>query len=870
MVCRETKVGSAMTSIVKIGEGLQEHQSLSLYHEIMAEAPTNGAPPHPDQRAAFAREQISKVEASNAFTPARKRSIIERLRASEDHTVASEVFYASQRIEERSRLARVALDDYYDNTARSLGCTVAEVRQRLSASYIESDRERTLAAPDDWKQEFRSRPGQAHLPMDRHTAYAMWRMDTQIAAMEQAAPTEPVVTGHVAIEDPVINAVGYDPESRRLEVETRSRRGVMNAYRNVSPELHDQMMASDNPGAFYRRHIQGNATHAYDSVEHAESAGIRHRCSTCGQFAGEGHNCPSFGSDREMANTIQRARTQQAVLRARQAVESGTRAERIARYEAQGHSEQDAERIVEGEDRTAQSSPDTAMTHERAQHLVWHRHPYRGDSGTFRVTALSTVRFILDEEPRADVPVWARITRVEGITGQAEPCTAGVVTGRVVATRLSGHTSDRNGVYEVGEHESQEQRLKCTCLQYRTNYRCVHIDQVMRDMNQRINSDDLRTRHTIGEAQQVVEAEARVEHEVAVASQAAAIQEWQPGGNPMTYSEDPTVFQADYDAAKADIAAGRNPMTYMTENATDGLGAREGGRAFGVEIEFDLPDSMPHMERGEALAAIGRDLHAAGLTTTSYQEPYHSGANNGHQAWSFEEDCTVAGEIVSPKMYDEPQTWTDLARVCEIVKRHGGRASVRAGSHVHVSTGDYDHDVANYSRMLDMYHENEDVFTRLASNPERGTHRCQGGAGWARGNQHSGRGYTSSQQAAWSNSGSYAINMQDMSSGERGDHVEVRMWDSTLEPEAIQAQIKMSLALTAAAHRETGYQPESRQPRGTSRADSRARRDGARRMTGEDWRESTKRYRKMVDTLFRRPEDKKQMTGLFARTKWQR
>ena len=96
------------------------------------------------------------------------------------------------------------------------------------------------------------------------------------------------------------------------------------------------------------------------------------------------------------------------------------------------------------------------------------------------------------------------------------------------------------------------------------------------------------------------------------------------------------------------------------------------------------------------------------------------------------------------------------------------------------------------------------------------------------------------------------------------------MWDSTLEPEAIQAQIKMSLALTAAAHRETGYQPESRQPRGTSRADSRVRRDGARRMTGDDWRESTKRYRKMVDTLFRRPEDKKQMTGLFARTKWQR
>lgn len=879
MVCRETKVGSAMTSYVKISDGLEEYQSLSLYHELMAEAPRNAVAPQAATRADFADDMIAKVQASRSFTQRRKQSLVERLTAARTAPVAGDVFYATQRIEERSRLAKVALDDYYDRTARSLGCTVGEVRARLRASYEESKRERTLSAPGEWADTFRSRPGQVHLPMDRHTAYAMWRIDTEVAERQEAAETTPIITGHTRVENPVLSAVGYDAATRRLEIEVRSRPGHMQAYQNVTPTTYEAMMASEDPGAYYRRHIAGSAAHAYPTVADANEAGVVRRCASCGQFADSAHNCPPHGSAREEANTVERVRLQQRVLRARSAVASGTREERIAAYAAvDGTSFNRATEMVDEEDRVAALSPDTAMRHRQNQHLVARIQPYRGDSGIFRVTALSTVRFILDEEPQADLPVWARITRVEDPDRGAVEVSPGVVTGRVLATRISGHTSRRDGVYEIGHHTEREQILQCTCAAYRRNYRCEHVDQVMRDMNQRINQDDLRRRHQIAAAQAEVEAQAQVEHAEHLTAQdraqrrrAAGLSA--PDAGP-DYSANTAAFQADYTAAMAQVAAGENPMTYMRENATGGLGARDGGRAFGVEIEFDFDRGMAWEDRQVAIDNIGLELYEAGLARTSRQERHMASSARGytenHQGgWVFENDGSVVGEVVSPIMYDEPETWANLEKVCDIIKRNGGKPTVGSGGHVHVSTGDYDHDVATYNRMLSMYNEYEDVLTRLATNPERGTHRSTHGYNWAVPNPVHPRGYNSTQAAVQANVGR-AINMGDMHAGSVSDHAEFRMWDATLEPEAIQGHIKMSLALTEAAVRDSNVQPGPPQPTGTSRRASTEARAGARRLTGEQWRESTTTFRRFVDTMFTRDVDKKQMTALFARTKWQR
>ena len=113
------------------------------------------------------------------------------------------------------------------------------------------------------------------------------------------------------------------------------------------------------------------------------------------------------------------------------------------------------------------------------------------------------------------------------------------------------------------------------------------------------------------------------------------------------------------------------------------------------EIEFDLAVDDPaipwsFVPRAERLVLIGRDLYAAGLTTTPIQEDYH--ANQGSpttaaDGWRFEEDYSVDGEIISPILRLTPQAVRAISRVVEIVKRYGGIATPRAGFHIHRAVG---------------------------------------------------------------------------------------------------------------------------------------------------------------------------------------
>lgn len=329
------------------------------------------------------------------------------------------------------------------------------------------------------------------------------------------------------------------------------------------------------------------------------------------------------------------------------------------------------------------------------------------------------------------------------------------------------------------------------------------------------------------------------------------------------YSEQMEAFQQAYDDARARIEAGEPAVPYLTENATGGLGAREGGRGFGVEIEFDLP---PRNEDA-ALDEIGRDLHAAGLTQTPYMLDYHEAGSytDNPGGWRLESDCTVSGEIVSPIMYDTPETWNNLARVCDIVRRHGGRASVRTGGHVHVSAGDYDHSVSNHHRLIGMVAEHEDTMYRLAQNPAARAHR---GLTWCRPNTLPSEGYTSLRDVHVRNAGhDLGVNMQSLY-GRSSDHVEYRMWDGSLDPGVIQAQVKVSLGVTEEAFRLAHQTPSLhlQEPVGSHLA----RNPREQRLTGEAWQEDTESIRRLVDTIFHREQDKAQATALFAATRWQR
>ncbi|MFZ3491628.1 amidoligase family protein [Streptomyces sp. 5.8] len=370
-------------------------------------------------------------------------------------------------------------------------------------------------------------------------------------------------------------------------------------------------------------------------------------------------------------------------------------------------------------------------------------------------------------------------------------------------------------------------------------------------------------------AAQEVLGEVAAEHAASIAAQEQARAERAARPAVRSYAQDMDAFQEAYDQARERRGAGEQLVPYLTENATGGLGARDGGRAFGVEIEYDYPSTMSYSEQQAANQRIARELHEAGIAPDAHMHRWHQSAREGYtddpNAWRLESDSTVAGEIVSPILYDEPQTWNNLAQVCEIVRRNGGIANARTGGHVHVAVPDYDHTVANHNQLINTVAGYEDVIYRIAQNPASDRHR---GLNWCTPNQQPSSPYTSvSAVQRYNNSHHIGLNFQSVN-GRDSDHAEFRMWDGSLDPGTIQAQVNVSLGLTDAALREAGTTaPPARQRVGHHRqAAAVTGRRG--RLSGDAWASTTQSFRSMVDRIFSREENRAQVTALFAGTRW--
>jgi len=406
-------------------------------------------------------------------------------------------------------------------------------------------------------------------------------------------------------------------------------------------------------------------------------------------------------------------------------------------------------------------------------------------------------------------------------------------------------------------------RLTCTCGAAAGEV-CAHQRIAQAELTDRLRAQQIRTPERA--AMRTVLGELGADLRASQSAQSQATSSWPE--SEVSYSEDPAAFQSAYREAQDRRRRGEPPVPFMVENATGGLGARGTGRGFGVEIEFDFE---PGVNQSAAMASIGQDMRAAGVARSAQQGGYHSAQRQGYtdaaNAWQLESDCTVAGEIVSPILYDEPQSWRNLATVCDIVKRHGGRATVRTGGHVHVSAHNYDHTVANHSRLMSLFRGYQDTLYRLAQNPGASRHR---GVSWCRPNNVPATGYRSIDDARAYNSGhNWGMNLQSVA-GRASDHVEFRMWDGSLDPAVIQTQVKLSLGMTEAAFR------GSTEPAFTSTetvGEHRTRNSGlprGQRLRGESWRSDTASFRSLADTIFHRAADKAQAASLFAVTRWQR
>ena len=347
------------------------------------------------------------------------------------------------------------------------------------------------------------------------------------------------------------------------------------------------------------------------------------------------------------------------------------------------------------------------------------------------------------------------------------------------------------------------------------------------------------------------------------------------------YSEtDNNKFYEDYQDALKRKAKGEEPIPFVLNNATDGICAPvEGARRFGVEIEFDFEDNINNYAK---LQKIGEELHAAGLISSPEQKEYHSAQETGWGEWSFEEDGTVAGEIVSPIMSDTPEHWEQLRKVCEIVKRHGGVATTNTGSHVHISTGSYGLSTAKHAELIRQTNKHEDVIYRMASNPSRGRHR---GTEWCAPNACDKRddideSIIDGHRVLGNIRGESHENSMNFSGSSSTDykksHVEFRMWDGTLDPAVIQQQVIMSAAITDLAERNvinnkgSIKEKEPRKETGTHKDKEKEVLGDKIHHTPETFREVNQFAAEFIDSIVRTPEQRSNLAALFAVTNWQK
>jgi len=894
MSCRTTAAGSALTTFARLHSGLTDVQTLSAYHALRNEGRGQQAPTE-QQWQEFVTGAQEQVRADGSLTDARRRSLLGRLDRAAQERVDGATYFALRNISGRATRQTETIDGHLHRAAESLGVDYDTARGRYLAYQNEIDRSRTAATPAGYSDGAVEAARAMGLPEDRGSIVAMQRLLAEADdARAQQALTLPQRIERQPMNSGTIAEAGYDPDGGRLEVVFHRNGGQSRvyAYRGVPAHVWQEMQ-SGSAGQAYNRHVRNHAEYRYATQADADRDGAARQCGDCGQFAASAHACP-VRIEREEAYRRARVAAEQAAVRERLAREEALRAEAERRDIAEREAAEAAAVLA------AEQAAEAARVAEAAQEAVvsrpeprqvYFRSRWRYAGSVSALGHLTRENGVYDNivaprnlaEMRTEAGTGPVVFGVQYHFNHYRPTGAWEAEGLPENTGRQTIQVTADAVYDRpgrGQHDVQFRNMRCSCSQYRDNGDCPHVNYAVG----RLRNTMLPANRAAATPRTEEERQEQVRQAQAVAEQAMARdwtrneehaaearRRWAAAQNPQdTYSTNFAAFHEDYQAALDRKAAGEEPIPYMAENALGGLADPGSGRGFGVELEFDFPSSV---NKSEALRAIGRDLHAEGLTSSAYQQGYHAGQRAGytenHQGgWSYEMDCTVSGEIVSPVMYDTPETWSNIAKVCEIVKRHGGVANAKTGSHVHVSSPNTT--AGTGTELVRMMNQHEDVMYRVSSNPARGTHRPTRWCGPNRDVPPAGYNNIGEAQR-YNNSHNFAVNLQSVS-GRGSDHAEIRHWDGSLSAPAIQTQIKVSVAAMVAAERNAashGTGPMVREPLGAH-----ARRLAAvvgrsrRALTSDELRDDTATARSFADTLFTRREDKAQFTALFAVNKW--
>lgn len=834
MVCRASRYSSAMVTFARDMTSLEDNQVLSINHQLMREAGSTGmeAGDHNWQEAI--QQALDDYRAGRLTIGTTSHNPIPRLESAASERPDSARIFAGRRLIARCQQADAAQKRYLERYARDMGVTEEVARSRFQQEFAVATEHSVLQPSPMFVSRFSHNPDNSGIAEDRRTMYALEMMET--ARLAQIASTRTLVADSIheldiAEEEFGPAEVRWNAAANHIEIDfVDPQEGIRTELYRADQAYINSMesrLQSDEIADIITE-LRRDSSHHYESNREAGLHRWNYRCSTCGQFANVSHNCPVIGS--------------------------------------QSSIEADIAALAGIPYRPEASQTPTVMSGSSARYLT--------PDGIIRMPGINRLQTSARDRDIQEFSLNASINN-QTLEGTAEIIYNGYGNGYSINMAASpGDAGDR--------------RLRCSCPEYQERRYCHHID-ILQDNLSRLLNNELTP--SIEEVREALPRVAEAIQESETESVESAIEEnesWQPSSHPL--SENYEEFQDIYQTVRQKRSqwqtnpnAEEFPIAYRRENAFNGLSTRANRRGFGIEIEFAFPHDMPADEAREARVAIANELADLGLTRDSRIRGYgasHGWVRDNHNGgWSFEEDFSAggrdghsSGEIVSPIMYDEPETWTNIQKICNIIKSHGGFASRGAGQHIHVSTGDYDHRVVNHNRLLSIIAENEDLLYRLSVEPRRGRHR---GYSYCRPNSAASAPYSRIRDVRSSQSGhNLGVNFQSVS-GRDSDHAEFRMFDSSLEPAVIQAQIGMSLAMVAGAKREviSAVPSENHMPLG-SRLESNPRREA---LSGEAWKEQTVPVRKFIDkyipTSGKAAKDNplaQQIIGLFAMTKWQR
>lgn len=334
-----------------------------------------------------------------------------------------------------------------------------------------------------------------------------------------------------------------------------------------------------------------------------------------------------------------------------------------------------------------------------------------------------------------------------------------------------------------------------------------------------------------------------------------------PDLSTFSYSTDLALFAEHVRAAQDAEDGGEDPIGYVTSGAVYGYGAQ---REFGVELEYDL-DVWPGADSDVDPDYLGGQLLELGLTEQSWMGEYHSAQHRGYtteeSGWSLEEDSSAGGgELVSPILSDTETGWRNLATACRVIREHSGVPSERTGGHVHVAAPEYVADAGRVSRLVSLVNEYEDTIRQL-SDAGRGRDWQENASPMS---APPALGYLTVGQAWNEQMRNRTVNLEAVAFPPDGHaqeaHAEFRCWDGSLAPSRIQAQIKVSLALTDYAARHPDEPAGQATPSPTGGLDLPT--DPA----SPGFEETSRSIRSLIDRLFRRDADKQQIAALWALT----